>query len=422
MAIDTLRADHLSHYGYKRDTGKGLDAFARQATRFEHAYAPTGWTSPSVASLLTGLHPERHHVRLLGQALPKKWQTLAEVLHRAGYTGIGNSFNHNITRRTRFHRGFAVFESHNGRAGAYDDISKMMNRAKLWMNNGSRPFFMYLQPMNVHGPYRVPNKHRKTLLGRTPRGGFTFFGGIAGQIMRGELELRRRFSKGQRRSLVDQYDTAIRYTSDQLGGLLRHMQERGIYDETLIVITSDHGEELFDHGGFNHGYSLHREVLHVPLYIKLPGQTESLTVKHWVSLMDVFPTIVDALGLEVPPNLHGRSLAPLLRGEPLKDVRKLAHVTSWRKRCTAQALSWDRYKLVQIRRSYEAPKGAVRLYDLEQDPAEMKDVSAQHPDVVDRYRAELERMLTAYAKGHVPAESVLDQMDVRRLKALGYVQ
>lgn len=422
VVVDTLRADHLKHYGYERDTSKGLDDFAAQATRFEHAYAPSGWTSPSVASIMTGVFPSRHGVRRLGGALPKQWKTIAEALRDHGYTGVGHSFNHNITRKTRFHRGFASFESHSGRSGTYDDISEMTSRARQWIDDGSTPFFLYLQPMNVHGPYRVPRRHAKALLGRVPSSLFEFFGGFEAKIMRGQIELRREFSDERHRSLIDQYDVAVRYTFDELGKLLSHMQKRGVYDDALIVITSDHGEELFDHGGFNHGYTLHREVLNVPLYIKLPGQKTARSVKHWVSLMDVFPTVVDALGFEVPPKLDGRSLLPLLRGEELHDEQKMAHVTTWQKRCTGEALAWGRYKLVDVEESYEWPHGAVQLFDLQEDPFERENIAVQHPDLVEKYRRELSGMLETYEKGGSRAKSVLHEMDARRLKALGYAQ
>lgn len=422
VVVDTLRADHLSHYGYGRATGKGLDELAEHATRFTHAYAPASWTSPSIASLFTGMTPVRHGVERLGQSLPTKWRTLAEELRAHGWTGVGHSFNHVITRKTRYHRGFAVFEGYHVRAGSYGDVSDMMQRAKLWLDNGPRPFFLYLQPMNVHGPYLVPGRAAKALLGRRPSHLFRFYGGIATAILDGKLDLRAEFSPTHLESLTDQYDTAIRYTADQLGGLFKHLKKLGLYDDALIIVTSDHGEELFDHGGFSHGHTLYEEVVRIPLYVKLPGQRKAKTVDDWVRLYDVYPTILDALGIEPSAALDGKSFLDRMRGEGERREEKMLFVSTLKKSLLGRGLSWQGFKLVQIDKNYEGVQNEVRLYDLEKDPGEREDVAARYPKIVAGHAAEIERLLAEYGKGKGASKTELSGSEMKQLKALGYAQ
>lgn len=174
--------------------------------------------------------------------------------------------------------------------------------------------------MNAHGPYRVPEEHQADLLGRSPRPGFRDYGNAMKAILReGRLGKRQAVGEALLTSLDEQYDTAVRYTLDQLAARFRSLERRGLYDDALIVLTSDHGEELFEHGGFSHGYSLHEELLRVPLSIKLPKQRTGVRVTSRVSLADVTPTVLDAVGLTWTTEAllgDGRSLLPILEPRP----------------------------------------------------------------------------------------------------------
>lgn len=461
IVVDTLRADRLRADGPGRDTAAGLDAFLEDATCFESCWAPSPWTTPSTATILTGLHPLRHGTTGHGRALPYAVDTLAERLSDAGWQTAGFSHNHNASEVLHFEQGFGVFEAHTGKSTAYDDVSLMVDRVEQWLEReASSPFLLYLQPMNVHGPYKVPEDHRSDLLGRPPRAGFHYYGTSMRAILKqGELSRRERISPGMLASLGEQYDTAARYTLDQVGRVLELLRERGLYDRALIAITADHGEELFEHGGFSHGYSLHRELLQVPLYVKLPGQRRGGRVAARVSLADVTPTILDALGVRTGEGeLDGRSLLPLARraAEPAAgtgvfattsvagnrvdhgtpdptrsgdatpvaaaaDEELLFHVDWW-KRCTALALLSGPWKLLSIEHNYEGLDDALQLFDVERDPGEQHDVSAAHPDVV----ADLLRRLDALSALHrsrsfEPGEDVLSSMDRQVLEELGYL-
>jgi len=432
IVIDTLRSDHLAHYGYGRETDLSLESFRNQATLFRRAFSTAPWTGPSVASLISGMETARHRTNAHGARLPEEIRTLAEVLREHGYATRGISHNVEVSRRTGFDQGFDDFEDVEGRANAYPNADTMLAPLENFFETRSRsaegegkspPFFVYLQPMNVHGPYRVPAKARSSLLGRPPRPQFQY------QLKRGimhpdRLEARDRVTRLQLASLSEQYDTSVRYTTDTIAEVFALMKRYGVYDDTLIVLTSDHGEELFDHRGFSHGYSLHREVLQVPLLVKLPGQREARTVATRVSLVDVYPTVFEELGLPPSSALDGRSLAPLLRGDAHveSEDRRLLHATSWENRCVARSIVEGRYKLIAIDSNYEGIEDEVRLYDLASDPNEERDIASSSPSIVARLRAELDRSFEALARQAVPEpENVLDRMNQGQLKALGYL-
>jgi arylsulfatase A-like enzyme len=428
IVVDTLRADHLSHYGHELPTAEPLDPLRDRATLFTQAYAPAPLTGPSTASLLTGLLPARHGALVHGVRLNGELRTLAEILRDHGWHTAAVSFNVNVSTKTGFDQGFDRFDDHLGRTLQYPDVGEMVEKVRAWLAEPIRePFLLYLQPMNVHGPYRVPKSRRRSLLRRPPTGGFVYYGYPMREIMTaGRLDLRDEVGPGILRSLSEQYDTAIRYTFEELAAILALLESRGRFDESLLVLAADHGEELFDHGGFSHGYSLHREVLHVPLYVKLPGQRRSARVETPVSLVDVVPTLIDALGLEVPRALDGRSLLLRIRaaldGGVQEPPRPLLFQTAWVQRAVERAMLSGRHKLIEIERNYEGLRDAVRLYDVRDDPAEQRDLAARRPDLVESLRREMRDRFRALEERALPAgPTVVEEMDRRRLEALGYL-
>ena len=430
VVIDTLRADHLSHYGYDRPTARGLDDFAATASLFTDCTSPAPWTVPSVASIMTGLHPARHRLHRLGFALPEDLVTVAEVLRDGGWQTAAISFNPAVRPDFGFDQGFDLFEDHRGKFGAYPDVAKMVRLVDAWLSERpSQPFFLYLQPMNVHGPYKVPEEARSVLLGHPPGRQFRYFREPMRSIMRkGRIDLREQVDPAYVESLVDQYDTAVRYTTDQVARIFALLSSKGLFDNTLIIITADHGEELFDHGGFNHGTSMHSELLHVPLYVKMPGQRKASHISSPVSLLDLFPTILDAAGLRPLPEGDGRSLLPVL-DDPFSaagiDRRSRVYQCAWRNHFVGSAISSERFKLVKIDSNYERISRGWRLYNLESDPGETTDLSEVRSEVLERLREKMDRAISQYEEpaGPTPEDRrVLLGRDRDRLRALGYVE
>jgi arylsulfatase A-like enzyme len=450
IVVDTLRADRLAEFEDERGAGHGLRRFAAEATRFEQCFAPAPWTTPSTATVLSGLHPLRHGSTRQGSVLDGDVASLAEVVSDSGWQTVGFSFNHNVSGTSGFDQGFDRFDEFIGRSTAYPHISEMVDSARTWLYDELQDqFLLYMQPMNAHGPYLVPEEHRAGLLGRAPRSGFTYYGSTMRAILKkGQLERREGVSDGMLASLGEQYDTAVRYTTDQVGQLLETLRELELYDSSLIIITADHGEELFEHGGFSHGYSLHREVLQVPLLIKLPGQRLGQVHTDPVSLADIYPTVLDVLDVPAPYVVDGISLLPVLREgaeSPAGDApgsdarwpqafaatrprtspqaeRALTFHVDWGKRCVARAIVSEGFKLLIIEQDYSGAENITRLYDLQADPGETQDLSAARPQLVRRLTRQLEATQDDLSRRRLAnPDNVLDRMDTQALQALGYL-
>jgi arylsulfatase A-like enzyme len=390
--VDCLRADHVSHLGYEHPTAAGLDAFREDAVLFTVARAPASASAASSASLLTGLPVSIHGASGPEPRLSDAPETLAEILRAAGFSTSALSHHFEISRPTGFAQGFDYFEGAAGPIEAHPDAGVMLDWLREWLATQPRqPFFLYLHPVNPHSPYRVPDGRSGALHGRPPAGGFEPGGEIEAAVMSGRRPARKLVGPRVRRSLVEQYDTAVRYTLDRVGEMIELLRHAGAYTDALVIVTGNHGEELFDHGGFGHGATLYEEVLRVPLYIKLPGEPRRHTVETPVSLLDVVPSVVDLLGL-APRTVAGHSLLPLMQAEPPADSERafVAELREPQRRALARSLVRGRYKLIDTRRRYDQPSAGVELYDLVLDPGETDDISERAGDVVSHLRAQLD--------------------------------
>jgi len=427
IVLDTLRADHLSQYGYPLDTSPGLKALASHSTRFDNAYAPSPWTLPSSTSINTGQHPLRHGLRHPGDVLPESATTLAERMRGAGWHTGGFSHNVNVNPRHGFAQGFDAFTHNTGKVNAYPNVHRMVTAASTWLTEEGRgPSFVYLQPMNCHGPYKVPDSRETDLTGKRPSSGFRYYQGPMRDILsKHKLKARAKVNERYLRSLREQYDVAIRYETDEVGDFLDKLTASSRFNDALVILTADHGEELFDHGGFSHGYSLHHEVLRVPLFVKLPGQTEARTVTDDVSLLDIVPTVLEVSGVGAAPGdtFDGRSLATLASGAPDPGAapRPLVFDVDWGKRVIGRGLTDGGWTLLQIDDNYEGLDHVTRLYNRSLDPLEQTDVSATEPAQVATMTAELARLVTGL-KGDAPPQNAMTDEDRKQLEALGYLE
>jgi arylsulfatase A-like enzyme len=239
----------------------------------------------------------------------------------------------------------------------------------------------------------------------------------------GDLGERERVSEGYLASLQEQYDTSLRFETDMVGEFLDALDDQGRLDAALVVLTADHGEELFDHGGFSHAYTLHSELLRVPLFVKLPGQTEARVVGDPVQLVDLAPTIMEVAGLPAKDEglpMDGRSLVPLLRGETLAPAR-IVHDVSWPRRIVGRGLVDGDWKYVEIDQNYEGLKDAARLWNLRDDPRENHDLLAAEPERAASMKAALASAVAALSSDAKP-ENVMTEEERRQLEALGYLE
>jgi hypothetical protein len=312
VVIDALRADHLSFHGYEHETAPFLASLAAKGVVFEKAFAAATNTAPSSASLFTGLYPEQHGVvmGLFGVAkkgelkrqsitlhqLPKEVKTLGEVMKDAGYKTFAAHNNKNVGRRFGFHRGFDVFES-NPSAEEAGGVNRIVQSWKSRLKE-DEPYFFYIHYIDPHSPYR----------GRKPW-----------------YEGKRR---GYREATMEKYDSEIRHVDEKL----RELSDLYNWEkEALLIVTADHGEEFWDHGGTRHSRTLYDEVLRIPLVIyDAPVNLPPRRITHNVSNIDVLPTIMDRIGLPADQRQEGRSLLPAIRGENhgLEDREVYSYVAS----------------------------------------------------------------------------------------------
>lgn len=407
--VDTLRADRLGCYGYGRPVSPHLDAFADGAVLFERAVAQSPWTRPSVASILTGMLPTAHGVQTLDDRLPEAARTLPEILHEAGYRTAALSTNHHVSTGTGLAQGFDDFfldEEHHA--------EPVVRRAVAWLDrrpDRERPFFLYVHTLDPHAPYEPPAEQRRRFAPEVRPGA----GSRAG------LDRLYRARGAEKTALIAEvsrlYDAEVAAGDEAFGHLLAALRERGLYDDTLIVFVSDHGEELGERGGLGHGYSLYQEVLSIPLVVKPagpPGQPAGRRSSHLAQHVDLLPTILAAAGLALPPDLPGTDLlAPLPPG--VRQRIALSHLRYGDAfGMSATTVPW---KLIVpwSRKLGEGPE----LYDLAADPGETRNLKRGHPVpagyLATRIRAEERR-----GRGVTPDRAVLGEEEKKALQALGY--
>ncbi len=442
VTIDTLRADALSSYGYPRKTSPTIDHIAAQGTRFEDLVAAASWTKPSTGTLLTGLFPSRHGALYHGSQLhtPAGTKTLAETFRAAGFETAGFVSNPNIKAVFNFDRGFDLWFD----APAQDTLTLSSLRDSLfgavladltryqfnwkyandctamnahilpWLDaHHDKPFFLYLHYIDPHEPYSPPEPYATDF---AQDHGFPLF--------------------NERKRLVgrDLYDAEIRYMDDGIAELEARLEKLGLVDNTLLLITSDHGEEFFEHGVLGHGFSLFQEVVHVPLILRGPGVAVGRVVTDPVATHDIAATLLDLAGTGQQQLGDGRTFAQLVKPEPAPLAPSVHYIESEfgeneddTRSFVFSGLRDGMYKLVLTERDTNNPPGPTgrqQLFDLRADPHEQHDLMhdpAQH----ERVKALLE-LLRAHSQvlqetGFRDVPTLMLSDDIRAgLEALGY--
>jgi arylsulfatase A-like enzyme len=310
IILDTTRPDHLSAYGYPRRTTPNLDRLAAEGQRYDRAWAQAPWTLPAVASILTGQLPHVHGaVRGSGGIHPVDPQvpTLAERMKRAGYaTGAVINVVWCGPRLSGLDRGFDVYDYHETDASnvGHRNAAGTTDAALDWVDRiGDTPFFLVLHYFDPHLTYDAPPPY-DTIFERGQGSRIPAGFGSASQIFAirdGSIAV----SASQRESLIARYDGEIRFMDEQIGRLREELQRRGRWDDTLVLVVGDHGEEFWEHGNFEHGHTHHREVLQIPLIVRHPTQPAGLRIADRVRQLDIVPTVLDFAELEIPADLPG---------------------------------------------------------------------------------------------------------------------
>lgn len=402
--VDTLRADRLGCYGYPRPVSPHLDNFAKGATLFETAIAQAPWTRPSVASVLTGMNPLEHGVRTLEARLPDAAETLPERLRAAGYRTAAFSTNWHVGTEAGLAQGFDDFDFSPREP---DSDSAAVNRRVLaWLDRyqSSEPFFLYIHTLDPHSPYTPPPDLRQR-----------FAAGARPQA--GTIEGLRRIYRakgGRRYALVREvaplYDAEVAANDRSFGALLSALKERGLFEESLIVFVSDHGEALGEHHDFGHSRSLYAEQLDVPLVVKLPSQTRGERSSRLAQHVDLLPTVLAAAGLPPPSGLRGADLF----GPPGEAGPAFSHL-NYNGR-VGMSVVFDGWKRIEpwSRRFGSRPE-LFRMGD------EINDLAGKHP-VRSGFLDSLLRAEKLRARGGLrPERAGMDEETRRGLEALGYL-
>ncbi len=418
VVVDTLRADHLGAYGHWRPTSPRLDARARRGVLFEQALSTSPWTLPAMASILTGQWPTRHgagsRARATGFAQVRRLAAdapgLAEAFRRAGYATaafVNNSF---LVPGSGLERGFDVYDHRPAGNWRHRRADATVDAALSWLARAARGrFFLLVHVFDPHLAYDAPSGVR---------------GRFSAPYAAGELrpdkpqDVRARLATlraEQKAYLAAAYDEEILFVDAQLERLFQGLERRGAWARTLVMLTADHGEELFEHGGFEHGHSVYQEVLRVPLVVWGPGLRARREAQP-ISLADLAPTLLEAQQLAPARACDGVSLWPLLRdGQPPGARALVAEGTLHRPERRA-LVRWP------LKLHTNEHDGSRRLFDLADDPGERIDLAGARPREVQRLSAELERLLRV-AAGGAPGQGLpLDPEVLESLRSLGYVE
>lgn len=363
VMIDTLRADHLSTYGYEKPTSPELTEFAQGATRYQRAYAQAPWTAPSVASLLTSRYPREVGVRQLPRALTSETRTLAHVLSERGYWTEAIFSNRFICSRYGHHLGFDHYDerylSKHGMVSSHLITDLALERVRE--ADPDRPLFLYVHYFDPHYDYVLQPGFE---LGAGDYGtgvgqrSMSFFG-LRTQPAVTEWDMVRA------RAL---YDSEIAFTDHHVGRLLTGLRALGRFDDAVVIVVADHGEEFLDHGDIGHSLTLYEEVVRVPLLIKAPGQRAAKVVDDPVALLDVAPTALDLAGLSPEARFRGASLREGSHGFPI--------FTSTFHYSDEISVILGQHKAI-----VDYDKHTFMLFDLQTDPFEQRSLVAERPEL-----------------------------------------
>jgi arylsulfatase A-like enzyme len=404
LSIDTLRFDHLGCYGYPRDITPNLDAFRRDAVLFEQAIAQAPSTLASHASMLTGRIPPHHGASYARkQKLGSSVRTLAEALKAAGYATASINNGGQLDASFGLDRGFDVY-----RSPQRVFLHFVARRGLQWLNEHPSPAFLFLHTYQVHHPY-TPEPRFLERLNTGYQGSLPDKTSIRllRRINRGELQIDER----DRQHIIDTYDAEILSMDEAFGRFIADLKAQGRYENTLILVTSDHGEEFGEHGQMGwHSHTLYDELLRVPLLIKLPENRHAGdTVTPQVRLLDLPATILDLLNLPPEESFDGTSLLPLIdrEEEPPRPAMSAMDLPAGEVIYSLRTADWKLYQR--------------QLFHLEEDPGEQINIIEDHRRQWHGLNQTLGEIVNARPEAHAEDAAVSEETR-ERLRALGYVE
>jgi arylsulfatase A-like enzyme len=407
IGFDPLGANHLKSYGYGRDTAPCLDVFARESVLFRNAVSPSSWTLPVFMSWFTSLYPSQHKVVNKYSFIDGKKQvysnlqklspgtvTLAEVLKENGYATAGFTGDAGVEGMFGYNRGFDVYYDKT----TFGGFSLVFPKALKWLKkHRGEKVFLFIQAYDVHGRYKHENNFKSRFADPSYQGKYRGTPAEYWQLRNESLENKPlALAEEDAQFWKDWYDGKIYEADKKLGAFLDELRGMGLYDNTIIVVSSASGNEFYEHRRFDHGYSLYDELIRVPLIIKIPG-IEGKIVPEQVRTVDIMPTVLDLLGVNggetTEKQMRGVSLVPFVHGGSLK----------------LDAFSETDYLLYSFKRSLRTSDGWKFIYSLESekrelynlnvDPLETRNLAETEPQKALELEKELLRWRVSFPDG-----------------------
>ncbi len=429
IIADTLRADYLGAYGSTMTKTPAMDRLAKDGVVFENAFTNSTWTRPSVATIVSSLYASSHKVMYKTDLLPDGVTTIAETMKDAGYRTVGYVTNINVAPSFRFEQGFQEYyylspefffgATDSGAKLAFYNVMRLVrerflskskwvqyyyqdaqtvNGAALpWLDrNGSGPTFTLIHYMDPHDPYfEIPYNGVAVARVDTPNP-----------------------DPSQRDRMASLYASNVEYLDRFIGNLIEALKQAGRYDDTVIALVSDHGEEFYEHKGWWHGTTLYDEESRIPFIVKLSKNAKAGTrVKAWAQLLDVSPTLAGAAKVTAPETWQGRDLfsdapAPEALFQEEDHEGNVLH-----------SIRTDRWKLIVANENNPRGLAPIELYDIQADPKETRNVAAEHGDVVAKLSGDLTALkVMAGSRAVTGASGAIDEATRQKLESLGYVK
>ncbi len=419
--IDTLRADHLGCYGYGRDTSPNIDAFAEQAALFEWTFAQGPNTPPSQSSILTSLYPSSHGRIVRKDSIAEEAETLAETLSAAGYRTAAFVDGGMMAAGFGLEQGFDLYDDDGG------GIEKIWPKVSGWIDRhlknaawSKAPFLMLIHCYDVHSPYEIsPWRFRDRFLpelSEVPPAAFT---SRMSEVMSDTWKRRNEeppplLGPAKLEYAEAMYDGGIRHVDARFGELVKTLKNNGLYDQSIVVVISDHGDTFQEHGSLFHE-QIYSEVTRIPLIVRFPESQFSGRLSPVVESIDLMPTLLDFASISTPETAQGTSLLPMLRGEPWTP--KVA-ITESPYRGRRLAAASENYRLLLTKKT-----GIVELFAYREDPLEQRNLSRIHHQEAQDLRKALrqwQKRVSETRWTRTKAKPIDDRIR-KQLKTLGYI-
>ncbi len=383
FSVDSFRPDYIGCYGESEKQTPVIDSIAKKGVVFRNAFSQSAWTTPGMLSIFTSLYPHSHKVGSRGKSLDKNVATLPKALKAQGYSAP--AFSYLIRDPNYFNLGFDPAPPELREGKSVDDLFKLLEIYK------EKKFFIWFHNKYIHLPYKAHPPYDQLLTqtaeedrGKISSGLFAVKNNVV--VKNGSVE----FKKGDKQRIQELYNANVKRLDDDVARLIEKLKELGLINNTLLIITADHGEELLDHGFVGHASTslsakLYDEIIHIPLIFYLPGGLEPGRINTQVQQVDIFPTILDMLNIPIPATLQGNSMKGLINGQKddwpefaLSETNKGGYQsTEEMKKIILTSLRTPDWKVIcednHGNKEYE-------LYYLKDDPHERNNIYEQFPN------------------------------------------